>query len=119
MPDPITTPLFELAPDTLVAQPVTTDEWGDWVSSGQALNLRCRISGKTRMVRDPVSGREVVSSLRATVMSTPGLHLDKDNAGFRFTLPSDRPAPRTNLKALDIKHVSDENGPHHEVVIFP
>lgn len=115
MPDAITTLLEDLAPDTLIAQPGAEDETGTFVAAGSALTLtNTRISGKRRMVRDQL-GREVVSSVHAIVLELNSLTVE----GFRYTLPSNRPEPRTNLKALAVRIVPDENGPHHEVVEFP
>lgn len=66
------------------------------------------------MVRDQ-QGREIVSSVHAVVLGLNSLTVE----GFRYTLPSNRPEPRTNLKAIAVRIVPDEDGPNHEVVDFP
>ncbi len=115
MPGSITTLLEELTPDTLTAQPGAEDETGTFVAAGTALSLtNCRISGKRRMARD-ASGREIVSNVHAVVLGLNALTVE----GFRYALPSNRPEPRTNLKAISVRIIPDENGPDYEVVDFP
>ena len=113
MADDMLAELVELMPDTLVAQAVVSDEFGDWVPSGAVLSLACRIEGGIRMVRDP-GGREVVSSVQVLVGSSPGLTAD----GYRYTLPS-RFVPGTNLRAILVNREADEEGAFYEEVIFP
>lgn len=106
--------LSDCFPDTISAQPVTLNAYGEFAASGDASALNCYISQKTRLIRDPVSGREVVSSVKVTVAGVFGL----TTSGYRYTLPS-RYDPRLNLEAMAVKPVSDEDGPHHEVLFFP
>lgn len=105
--------LVELMPDTLVAQPVVSDEFGDWVPSGAALALDCRIEGGVKMVR-ALDGRETVSTVQAIVGSSPGLTA----TDFRYTLPS-RFEPNSNLRAINVLKEADEDGPLYEEVVFP
>jgi hypothetical protein len=105
--------LLELMPDTLTATPGHLDGYGKFVASGAVLALPCYISGKTRLVRD-LTGQEVVSSMKVTVGGVNDLTVE----GHRYTLPT-RFNPRVDLRAILVKKVSDEDGPHHEVVMFP
>ncbi len=115
MPDPITGQLADMASEILIAQPGTEDETGAFTAAGTALSIEnCRIVGKRKMTIDG-AGREIVSNFHVIVLGLNAL----TSEGFRYTLPSTRPEPRTNLKAIAVEIVTDENGPHHEVVDFP
>jgi len=105
--------LAALMPDTLVAQPVALDEYGDWIASGESLALVCRIEGGVKLVRD-LNGREVVSSVQAIVGSSPGLTVED----HRYTLPS-RFNPNDNLRAIMVYREADEDGAFYEEVVFP
>jgi len=105
--------LADFFPDTLVVNDWTTDEEGEWASSGADVSLSCYISQKSRLVID-ASGREVVSAFKVTVASTTDLTVDE----HRYTLPS-RFDPRDDLTAISVKKVSDEDGSHHHVLMFP
>lgn len=113
MADDILAELIELMPDTLVAQRVVSDEFGDWVASGEALSLACRIEGGVKMVRG-LDGRETVSSVQAIVGSSPGLTA----TDYRYTLPL-RFDPNENLRAINVMKEADEDGPLYEEVVFP
>lgn len=115
MPDSIVGPLLDLAPDVLVAQPGTVNHAGKWTAAGDSVSPSCRISGKRRRFLGP-GGQEMVSSMQAIVLSTsPVLSVD----GYRYDLPARYPAPRTSLRSIFVKLVNDENGLHHQVVMFP
>jgi hypothetical protein len=101
-------------PDTLIATPGTElDAFGKFTATTPVLNLPCYISGKVRLVRDN-TGREVVSNVKVTVGGVNNLTVRL----HRYTLPA-RFEQKDDLRAILVKHVSDENGPHHEVVFFP
>lgn len=106
--------LADCFPDTLLSQPGPLDEEGEFAASGAEISAACYISEKSRLVRDPSTGREVVSSFKITVAATDDLTVE----GHRYTLPV-RFDPRTNLTAISVKKVSDEDGAHHEVVMLP
>lgn len=105
--------LSDLFPDTLTAQPVTTDEFGDTTNDGSALSLSCYIEGESKLVRNQ-EGQEVVSSVQVIVKGDNSLSVD----GHRYTLPA-RFDPRTDLKAIGVVKVSDENGALYEEVLLP
>lgn len=106
--------LLDLMPDTISAQPGYTNFLGEFVPSGAAIGgMRCRISQGARLVRDR-SGKEVVSSVRATVGGVYGLTTHQ----HRYTLPG-RHDPNASLEAISVQVVSDEDGPHHTVISFP
>lgn len=103
--------LLDMMADILVVQPISTDGEGDSSPSGPSFNLPCYIEGESLLVRGS-DGVEVVSSIQVFV--------DPSNLtthGHRYTLPS-RFDPYQDLQALAVGKVSDESGPHHEVVMF-
>ena len=114
MPSSIVPDLLDMMSDTIIAQPGSVDAFGDWTPSGAALNLTCKLIGGNRLVRDQITGKEVVSTVKAVIGSTPGLSV----RGYRYTLPA-RFGPRTDITAIDARAVTDENGAHHEVVVLP
>lgn len=114
MAAPIVPELLELMPDTIEAQPGALNEYGDFAPSGAALILPCHIEGSAKLVRDPLTGREVVSSFQAYVGGHNDLTVDR----HRYTLP-DRFVPNGSLTAIAVEKDDDENGPHAEVVILP
>ena len=69
-------------------------------------------SGGGKLVLD-MDGREVLSSVEVMVNSVNNL----TTTGFRYTLPSDY-SPRVDLKAIRVDKARDENGAHHETVMF-
>lgn len=99
--------------DDLICQPGNTDATGKFTASGSPLTIKCRISGKVKIVRNTI-GQEVVSSVQAVTNSFNNLTVNN----HRYTLPV-RFNPRLSLKALAIVPVSDENGPCYERVMFP
>ena len=103
---------LDMMPHTVVAQPGAEDHTGAWSASGDPVDLTCRIEGSRELVRN-AQGEEVVSSVQLYVGTVAPL-LTTD--GYRFTLPAARPKPRTDLEAMAIELVDDEDGPHHQVV---
>lgn len=114
MADPITDDLADMFGETLVAKPGSLDRYGAFVASGANLNIPARIVNRVQLVRDPDTGREIVSSARAILGGVYDISPDK----YRFDLPS-ADHPRENLQAIQVMKVPDENGPHHEVIYFP
>lgn len=109
----ILTDLSDMFPDTITCQPGTLDAFGTFTASGSAVTPSCYIEGEIRLVRD-LNGQEVVSTLQVIVADTQGLTVD----GYRYTLPA-RFSPNSNLKAIGVERVSDEDGAHHERLLFP
>lgn len=99
--------------DDLLCQPGTVDATGKFTAVGSPLTVKCRVSGKIKLVRDR-TGQQVVSSIQAVTNSFNNLTTDK----HRYTLPV-RFDPRLSLKAIAVVKVSDENGPCFERVMFP
>lgn len=111
MPAPIIGLFLELMPDTIsvrTAGAISTT--GVVTSYGAATPRLCYISGKVRQIRDS-SGQIRVSTLKVIVGGVFGLTVLDE-----YTLPS-RFDPQM-MPAIAVQHVSDENGPHHEVVFF-
>lgn len=104
--------LAEFMVHTIIATPITRDAYGDEVSAGAPLNIRCYIEGGRRMVQD-FKGAQVVSKLMVVLFGVYGVE-DHD---YRWTLPAGF-GPSTPRRALSVDVFSDENGPHHEVVYF-
>ena len=116
MPDPdFMAELLELMPHELLAQPGFLTGTGGFVESGEVLVIPCQIEGESKMVRDNQTGREVVATHIVYTGEFNSLTVD----GFRYTLPSEFPEPRIDLRALRVDPVSDEDGPLYEVVSFP
>lgn len=110
MAAPITGPLADLFPDTLMVERVTgTDEAGD-ETYGTPEPIPCKLNRGDRMVSTG-SGREVPSTIQATIAGVFGLSV-KD----RYTFPADFEDGQAT--ALTVDRPRDENGPHHEVVSF-
>lgn len=114
MAESIIPDLLELMPDTMLAQPGVLNEYGDFAPSGAALSLPAHIEGSAKLVRDPLTGREVVSNVQVYVGGHNDLTVDR----HRYTLPS-RFVPSGTLTAIAIEKADDENGPDHEVVMLP
>ncbi len=124
MAEPITSDLLDLMPDTIIAHSNT----GDGARDGKGnviddnapapITIQGRYSGSMRRLGRGANGKELVSTLRFTTGSVNGLSVE----GFRFML-DDRynvgGSADTPIEPLMVKPVSDENGPHHEVIFFP
>lgn len=116
MADVITDDLAELAAHEIVAQPGSTDAFGDWTASGAPQALPCYISTKGVSIRD-AANQEVLASVKVIVFTNDPL---LNQEGYRFQLPAGFPqADDDELKALKVQFVSDENGVHHQVLYFP
>lgn len=108
------TELLELMPHTLTAQPGTTDAKGGFTPSGASIAIPCQIEGENKLIRD-LDGREVTSTRVVYTGEFVGLTID----GYRYDLPVGFPEPRTELVAIAIDPVSDEDGLLYEIVRFP
>lgn len=102
----------KMMPDQIIAQQGTLDGRGRFTPIGAPLTIDCLISVSNRIVRD-LNGQEQTSTTRATLDDAYNL----DSRNWRFTLPS-RFAPYEDLEAIDVKHVSDDQGQSHEVVFL-
>lgn len=109
--------LADLFSDTVVITPGYTDDFGGWVASGQVRNFPCRIEGHVQLIKRS-DGQDQASALRVIFGGYPNLDIERD----RFTLPT-RFSPKTNLKAINIEKVFDEetgtDGLYEEVVLPP
>jgi hypothetical protein len=110
MADPINDALADMFPDTVTVQKKVTDWQGNESNSGVAFTVPCRIQEAVAMVRDP-DGKERASRVRLIVNGVYGL-----KTTYEYTLPA-RFDPQ-KMEAIAVEPVSDENGPHHEVVRF-
>ena len=103
--------LRPLMPLTLTVEtPAVTDNFGKVESWETAREIRCRIKNGNRLVRDR-NGKEVVSSVQAWLAGVFGV-----TTADRYTMPS--PFTPTNPVAISVGILPDENGVHHEVVMF-
>jgi hypothetical protein len=99
-----------MLPDTLIAQPVTTDGYGTFLASGSSLSIPCRIEGGNRLVMSR-EGKQVVSTVQVITGGVYGLTVDR----HRYTLPS-RFGTSSDLQAINILSETDESGPAYEEV---
>lgn len=103
----------DFMPDLLIAQPGTTNAYGDFIPSGSILSIPCRIEGGNRLVRN-AQGKEVVSSVQVITGAANDLTVNR----HRYTLPA-RFMPNTSLQAINVIRESDESGPCYEEVYLP
>lgn len=118
--DPLIADLLDLMVDTVgVEAPGSESETGV-VTYGTQTNVSARVFGRLQDVLGD-DGKEHTSRVQATLAGAFGV-----TVRHRFTLParfSTNPANTSDLaarqpKAISVKHESDENGAHHEVVYF-
>lgn len=111
MPANIIGLFLELMPDTVAVRKALAVSTTGVVTSYSTSEARpCYISGKIRQVRD-TSGQVRVSTLKVIFGGVFNLTVLDE-----YTLPS-RYDPQI-VPAIAVQPVSDENGPHHEVVYF-
>lgn len=104
----------DMMPDTVLAQPGHVSATGAFVASGEVVTLEhCRVEGGPRLVRLS-TGEEVVASVTVIV----GEFVDLTAERHRYTLPA-RFSPRSNLKALSVIPVTDEDGGEYVEVYLP
>lgn len=102
--------LADLFQDVVVCTPVTRDGMGKVVSRGTPRRLKARVRGgqSFTFVRD---GKEVRATTTACFAGAYGLDLD-----YEYLLPS-RYSPRA-VDAVDVKTVTDDDGPDHDKAFF-
>lgn len=110
MPDGILDDLDDMFPDVATMTPGTYDKYGKFSATGDPVELSVYISGRVREVTD-LSGNKRISTIKMTIKGTPGA-----TVRHSYMLP-ERFVPRSPQPII-VKPVSDENGPHHEVVFF-
>jgi hypothetical protein len=110
MAAPLIADLLDLMPDTIITRTTTRDAFGKITARGPDVPVRARIKGQHRLFRG-VGGQERISNIRATIAGVFNL-----TANHEYVLPA-RFSPQTP-PALAVDTVTDENGPHHEVVHF-
>lgn len=99
----------DMMPDTVTIEPfVSRDAFGD-KTYGTARVYTARVQGKNEVVRTR-DNVDAVSTVQVYVDWTPTISPDD-----RITLPS-RFSP-TQPPILSVQPVSDEAGPHHQVVL--
>lgn len=94
---------------TIIAQPVHRDQYGDYVASGEALNIPCHLVGRNKLVTAD-DGTEHVSTVHANLDGVYGLTVD----GYVYQLPARYGVGQR--RAISIGRYDDHDGPHHEVV---
>lgn len=96
--------------DTIFVESGTRAQYGVFVPTGATQTVPARVIGKVRAVADE-TGRQRLSTVQATLAGVFNV-----SVGDRFTLP---PRFQPNQPpAIAVDHLTDENGPHHEVVYF-
>ena len=89
--------------------PASMDGWGDH-TYGAAQPISCHLERENKLVRDTL-GQERVSNVQAIIAGDFGLVIEG-----RFTLPAGWLPNQPN--AINVLRETDENGEHHEVVMF-
>ncbi len=110
MPDSLMEGLEEFLVDEITIEPyVSQTGFGD-KSYGAPVTLKCRITGKHKIVRN-AAGQERVSTVQVLLERPIGV-----TAKDRFTLPA-----RFNLTEpvpVAVRQATDETGLHHERIMF-
>jgi hypothetical protein len=115
MPDPIVTLLQDMANDTVVAKRAGSfNLYGEPQAQMSTTFTSCRITCKNRLVRN-AQGTETTSTCQVTILDSAA---DLSARLDRFDLPA-RFSPNSNLEAISVDPVTDENGVHHTVVFLP
>ena len=83
-----------------------------FVASGSPVSVACYIDGENMTIRSQV-GQEVVSRVQVLVAAA-----NLTTTGHRYTLPS-RFVPYSNLTAIGVDRVSDEDEVAYERIHFP
>lgn len=112
MPEPIVNELADMFPDTMVVQRrtgVSSDGFKRPVY-GDPFDVPVRIT-KGSLEYRTLGGQNVSSTVQAITAGAFGLKVND-----LFTLP-ERFSPRSP-PAVDVLQTPDENGPHHETVMF-
>lgn len=114
MSAPITDLVADMFSSVVDVTPVTRDGYGN-ATDGTPFSVLCRISGKSRLVRDR-EGQEVVSTYKLIVPGDNSLTAD----AHLYTLPAGY-SPRDRRKAISVKTVNNDTPDtvHHEVVMLP
>ena len=110
MPDSLMEGLEEFLVDEITIEPWLSQTGFGEPSYGPPVTLKCRITGKHKTVKD-AAGQERVSTVQVLLERA----IDATSQD-RYTLPA-----RFNLtepEPLAITQATDENGPHHERIMF-
>ena len=110
MPDQIIAALADMFPDEVLVEPAEEIDGEGTITYGAAVPIPCKCTRGHRLARDR-NGREQVSTVQAELAGVFNVTADD-----RYTLPS-RFDPQ-QPKAININRETDENGPHHEIVMF-
>ncbi len=110
MPASIIAALAGMFPDELIYEPPDAIDGEGDIDFGPPVPIPCKCVGGQRLTRDR-EGREQISTVQAQLAGVFDVVADG-----RFTLPT-RFDPR-QPKAINVLRETDENGPHHEVVMF-
>lgn len=107
--------LQDLAPYEVTATPIVLSIDGDEVPGIPQVLSNCYIDDESRMVRDN-TGTKVVSSMTILVLE---YNNKIDALAWRFTIPSEFSEPNTDLVAIAVKTISDEDGACYNEVVLP
>lgn len=106
--------LADLFSETVIAYPGYLDGYGDWIASGAALTIPCRIEGNVVVVNQRSSGRDIGSH---TQIITRG-YFNLSPVDYRYDLPAHFRLG-TRLRAIEVETEADETGPIYETVYLP
>lgn len=102
--------LLDLFPDVIIMQATTADRYGALTPVSDPVEIPCYISGDVREIKTR-EGATRISTVQATLAGVFDATPD-----HTYTLPS-RFVPQ-NPTPIAVQKFSDEDGPHHEVVLF-
>ncbi len=105
--------LAELMVDTLRVERLSAEDGFGAKTYGAPEDLPCRLKGNHVIVRG-FDGEEHLSTVEALMAGV----FDLDAEDKYTLLPSAGTFKPVSPKAINIKVVPDENGPHHEKVFF-
>lgn len=110
MPKEITADLQEMFAETVEIASWTGQDFMGNDMYGSPVEYTCHIEGHSRLVRDP-TGQERVSAVQVYLDGPYGISV-KD-----LVLLPERFEPRSP-PIISVNRMTDENGPHHEVILL-
>ncbi len=102
--------LSSLMASEISVRPHLTDNRFGEDTHGPAVTIQGRLKNGHKIVKDR-TGQEVVSRVQFWAAGVFGLTADDE-----YTLPA--PWTPSKPQAVAVELITDENGPHHEVVMF-
>jgi hypothetical protein len=102
--------LADMYADEITYEPRTGQDGHGTPTFGSAVTIKCHLRGEHKLVKNS-AGQEELSTVQAWLDGVYGVSIQG-----RFTLPA-RYSPQ-QPPAIAVDPHTDENGPHHEKVMF-